>query len=260
MSGANAPADVSSQRRRAVVASTIGTTIEWYDFFLLTPRPRSSSARCSSVRRRSAGCCWRSAPSSSVSPRDRWGGHLRARRRPDRSQAITRGDTAGHGYMHGAHRPVADLRDDRCRRTDPADRAPDRAGNRCRRRVRAPALSRVCPICDGLTVSDSECGEGVVVVVQVAAGVGDVGASGQAQGADRQVAEGRECSGCGAGAQLGCVLTEGDVADLLRGWASVAVAHSSRLRSSEADEVMLGSATRVVQAGSRRFTWWGGER
>src|SRR6478672_5241884 len=66
---------------------------------------------------------------------------------------------------------------------------------------------------DGLAVSDSECGEGVVVVVQVAAGVGDVGASGQAQGADRQVSEGRECSGCGAGAQLGGVFIEGDVAD-----------------------------------------------
>src|SRR6186997_3690145 len=76
-----------------------------------------------------------------------------------------------------------------------------------------PGVVARCPICGGLTVSDSEGGEGVVVVVQVAAGVGDVGASGQAQGADRQVAEGRECSGCGAGAQLGCVLTEGDVAD-----------------------------------------------
>ncbi len=34
MSGANAPAELSSRRRRAVVASTVGTTIEWYDFFL----------------------------------------------------------------------------------------------------------------------------------------------------------------------------------------------------------------------------------
>ena len=66
-------------------------------------------------------------------------------------------------------------------------------------------------------LSDSEGGEGVVVVVEVAAGVGDVGASGQAYGADRQVAEGGECSGCGAGAQLGAILAEGDVADLLQG-------------------------------------------
>jgi len=34
MTSATAPVDLSSQRRRAVVASTIGTTIEWYDFFL----------------------------------------------------------------------------------------------------------------------------------------------------------------------------------------------------------------------------------
>src|SRR5436305_169483 len=76
-----------------------------------------------------------------------------------------------------------------------------------------PGVVVRCSICDGLTVSDSECGEGVVVVVEVAAGVGDVGASGQAQGADRQVAEGGQCSGCGAGAQLGGVFAEGDVAD-----------------------------------------------
>jgi hypothetical protein len=43
-----------------------------------------------------------------------------------------------------------------------------------------PGVVARCPIWDGLTASDSECGEGVVVVVQVAAGVGDVGASGQA--------------------------------------------------------------------------------
>jgi MFS family permease len=34
MTSATEPVDLSSQRRRAVVASTIGTTIEWYDFFL----------------------------------------------------------------------------------------------------------------------------------------------------------------------------------------------------------------------------------
>jgi len=43
-----------------------------------------------------------------------------------------------------------------------------------------PGVVVRCPIRDGSTVSDSECGEGVVVVVEVAAGVGDVGASGQA--------------------------------------------------------------------------------
>ena len=34
MTGTTAPVDLAGQRRRAVLASTIGTTIEWYDFFL----------------------------------------------------------------------------------------------------------------------------------------------------------------------------------------------------------------------------------
>ena len=58
-----------------------------------------------------------------------------------------------------------------------------------------------------------QCGEGVVVVVEVAAGVGDVGASGQTQGADRQVAEGGERSGRGTCSQLGSILVEGDITD-----------------------------------------------
>ena len=69
------------------------------------------------------------------------------------------------------------------------------------------------PIRDGSTVSDPERGEGVVVVVEVAACVGDVGASGQTQGADRQVAEGGERSGRGTCSQLGSILAEGDIPD-----------------------------------------------
>jgi hypothetical protein len=41
---------------------------------------------------------------------------------------------------------------------------------------------------------DSEDGEGVVVVVEVAAGMGDVGAAREAEGVDRQVAEAGEGS------------------------------------------------------------------
>jgi hypothetical protein len=44
--------------------------------------------------------------------------------------------------------------------------------------------------------------------VEVAAAVGDVGSSCEAEGADRKVAEGREGSGCGAGAQLGAIFVE----------------------------------------------------
>ena len=46
--------------------------------------------------------------------------------------------------------------------------------------IQGPGVVVRCPVRDGSAVSDSEYGEGVVVVVQVAAGVGDVGASGQA--------------------------------------------------------------------------------
>src|SRR5947207_563376 len=71
-----------------------------------------------------------------------------------------------------------------------------------------PGVVVRCAICGGLTVSDSERGEGVVVVVEVAAGVGDVGASGQAQGADRQVAEGGKRSWCCTGPDLRFVFAE----------------------------------------------------
>ena len=46
-------------------------------------------------------------------------------------------------------------------------------------------------------------GEGVGAVVEVAAGVGDVGASGEPDGADREVAECGYRAGCGAGSELG---------------------------------------------------------
>ena len=48
--------------------------------------------------------------------------------------------------------------------------------------------------------------EGVVAVMEVAAGVGDVGSSGEAEGADREVAEGCQGSRRGAGAQLRSIL------------------------------------------------------
>ncbi|MET4924933.1 hypothetical protein P3L51_21685 [Streptomyces sp. PSRA5] len=52
----------------------------------------------------------------------------------------------------------------------------------------APAFCRDVAFGDGWP--DAEGGEGVVVVEQVAAGLGDVGASGEPDGPDRQVADG----------------------------------------------------------------------
>ena len=41
-----APAEHRIQLRRAVIASTIGTAIEWYDFFLYSTVTGSSSPNC----------------------------------------------------------------------------------------------------------------------------------------------------------------------------------------------------------------------
>ena len=38
--------DQRAQLRRAVIASTVGTTIEWYDFLLYVRWPRWSSPSC----------------------------------------------------------------------------------------------------------------------------------------------------------------------------------------------------------------------
>ena len=48
--------------------------------------------------------------------------------------------------------------------------------------------------------------------MQVAAGVGDVGASGEAEGVQGQVAHGGQVAGSRTGSELGIVLVEGDVA------------------------------------------------
>ena len=63
---------------------------------------------------------------------------------------------------------------------------------------------RRCNLSSGLTVSglDAEDGEDVVVVVEIASGVSGVGASGKADGVDRQVPEAGEGSWCGTGPDL----------------------------------------------------------
>src|SRR6266496_294483 len=58
---------------------------------------------------------------------------------------------------------------------------------------------------------DAVDGESVGAVVQVAAGVGDVGASGEAEGVEGQVAKAGQGSWCGTGPELGVVLSEGHV-------------------------------------------------
>jgi len=61
-----------------------------------------------------------------------------------------------------------------------------------------PGVVAMCPIGSDLAL-DPEDAKGVLPIVEVAAGVGDVGSSGEAEGADRKVAEGCEGPGCGQG-------------------------------------------------------------
>jgi hypothetical protein len=63
-----------SQRRRAVLASTVGTTIEWDDFFLYGTAAALIFPALSSFpgRSRSRASCSRSGPSSWASPPGRW--------------------------------------------------------------------------------------------------------------------------------------------------------------------------------------------
>ena len=68
----------------------------------------------------------------------------------------------------------------------------------------------------------------------MAAGLFEVGPSGEPERGDEGVTDDRHGLGCDAGAQGGSVLVEGDVAQLLRGLTRVAQAGSSRSCSSEA--------------------------
>jgi hypothetical protein len=100
----------------------------------------------------------------------------------------------------------------------------------------------------------------VHVAARPAGGLGDVTAAGEMECADSKVAEAGHDAGAGAGVGAGVVFAVDGVADLLRGWASVAVADSSRLRSSEADEGNVSERNRCGARPLVEFTWWGGER
>jgi hypothetical protein len=58
---------------------------------------------------------------------------------------------------------------------------------------------------------DAVDGEGGGAVVEIAAGVGDVGPAGEAEGVQGQVAEGGQVAGYRTGPELGVILAEGDV-------------------------------------------------
>jgi hypothetical protein len=81
--------------------------------------------------------------------------------------------------------------------------------------VQGPGVFDLCP---GLVRSlDSVEGECLVGLGVAASAGGDVGVSGQVQGASDQVADGGQDGGGVAGADLAVVFAEGDIADVLRG-------------------------------------------
>jgi len=112
--GSLSPADHSAQLRKAVIASTIGTTIEWYDFFLYGTAAGLIFGKLffpneDPLTRRSRP----SAPISSASSGADRGRHLRALRRSHRPQGNADRHAPVHGHRDLPDRLRADLRVDR---------------------------------------------------------------------------------------------------------------------------------------------------
>ena len=128
----------ASSPRRVALASAVGATIEWYDFFLYGTAaglvfdklffngldgPAAQFACVRHVRGRL--------------PRPAGGrADLRPLRRPDRPQDDADLDAGHHGRRHGPDRPAADVRRDRRLGAGAARRAPGPPGHRRGRRVR----------------------------------------------------------------------------------------------------------------------------
>ena len=119
------PDVVRAQRRRAIVASTVGTTIEWYDFFLygtaaalvfpdvFFPAQSTLAGILLSFGTQFVGFAARPVGAAIF-------GHYGDRHRP---QGHAGHHPAAHGYRHRADRRAAGVRDHRRRRADAARRS-----------------------------------------------------------------------------------------------------------------------------------------
>ena len=130
-------AEHSAQLRKAVIASTIGTTIEWYDFFLYGTAAGlvfgklyfpNQDAACRDARR------LRHLFHRLRRPPDRRG-DFRPLRRSNRPQGDPDRDAAVHGHRNVPDRVCADLRVDRHLGRGDFDRLARAARHRRRRRV-----------------------------------------------------------------------------------------------------------------------------
>ena len=130
------------QLARAVIASTIGTTIEWYDFFLYSSVTALVFARLyfPNSEARSAPCR-RSGYSRSVSWRGPLERRLRPLRRSRRPQVDADRDAAADGLVHFRGGAGADLRQDRHLGRGAADGAALPRRGRRRRVGRVGALA-----------------------------------------------------------------------------------------------------------------------
>jgi len=101
---------------RVLFASLIGTTIEFFDFYIYGTAASSCFRSCSSAATRRLRHCNRSRRSRSRSSRDRGVGAVRSLRRPDRPQGDARRGVLTMGGVDGRHRSAADYTHNRHRR------------------------------------------------------------------------------------------------------------------------------------------------
>ena len=129
--------DVARSARRAAAASTIGTTIEWYDFLLYGTAAATVFPKLFFPEVSPAVGVLASFGTQFVGLRRATGrrGAVRALGRPHRAQDHADPDAVVDGFGHRPDRDPADLRQHRHRRPDPAHPAARVAGHRCRRRV-----------------------------------------------------------------------------------------------------------------------------
>ena len=114
VSSALSEADHHAQLRRAVIASTVGTTIEWYDFFLYSQAPDWSSVSSSFPGGiRSSACCRRSPSTPSVLSPARSGRRFSAIRGSHRPQGGVGHDLADDRLCDLCGGLCPDLRADR---------------------------------------------------------------------------------------------------------------------------------------------------